>query len=232
MRRLTPQDEFRGFPPEVFAWFAGLERDNSKAYFTATREQYERDVRGGLEALLDALSGEFGGAGGARVFRQQRDLRFSRDKSPYKTRTYGVVPSASPAGFYAELSSQGLYAGAGYHQLAADQLERYRAAVAAKTTGAQLAEAVAAAGRAGLAVAGESLKTAPRGFPRDHPRAALLRHKALFAGGRLAGERGIGRDEALAHVAGTWRAVEPLTAWLDAHVGASALPPDGRGRRP
>jgi uncharacterized protein (DUF2461 family) len=75
--------DFRGFGPEVFEWFAGLQRDNSKAYFTATREQYEEAVRGGLEAMLDELAADFGGE--TRVFRQQRDLRFTPDKTPYRS---------------------------------------------------------------------------------------------------------------------------------------------------
>ena len=123
---------FQGFGPQVFEWFAGLERDNSKAYFTATRELYEHDVRGGLEAMLDELAINFGGE--ARVFRQQRDLRFTPDKTPYKTRTYGVIRGTSVpgAGLYAQLSASGLYAGTGYYQLARDQLDRYRAAVAGR----------------------------------------------------------------------------------------------------
>ncbi|HEU0317423.1 MAG TPA: DUF2461 family protein, partial [Solirubrobacteraceae bacterium] len=80
---------FDGFPPEAFAWFAGLEADNSKAWFTAHRETYDRAVRGALEALLDDLAGELGGE--VRMFRQNRDVRFSADKSPYKTTTYGVI---------------------------------------------------------------------------------------------------------------------------------------------
>jgi uncharacterized protein (DUF2461 family) len=117
---------FRGFGPQVFEWFTGLERDNSKAYFVATRDRYETEVRGGLQAMLDELNEAFGGD--SRVFRQQRDLRFTPDKSPYKTRTYGVIGGApgAGAGLYAELSSRGLYAGTGYHQLARDQLERFR----------------------------------------------------------------------------------------------------------
>ena len=79
-------DGFDGFGAEVFEWFAGLERDNSKRYFAATRTRYEREVRGGLEAMLDELCAEFGGV--VRVFRQQRDVRFSPDKSPYKLQTY------------------------------------------------------------------------------------------------------------------------------------------------
>jgi uncharacterized protein (TIGR02453 family) len=222
---------FQGFGPQVFAWFEGLERENTKAYFTATRDLYEREVRGALEALLDELSETFGGE--SRMFRQQRDLRFSPDKSPYKTRTYGVlhnVPGAG-AGFYADLSARGLYAGTGYYRLAGDQLARYRDAVAGEHSGPPLAEAAAAALQAGLDLHGETLRGAPRGYPADHPRIDLLRRKALFAGRALPGAGGIDRDAALGHVAATWRAAEPINAWLDEHVGPSELPRDERGRR-
>jgi uncharacterized protein (TIGR02453 family) len=222
---------FQGFGPEVFEWFAGLERDNSKAYFTATRDRYEADVRGGLEAMLDELAADFGGE--ARVFRQQRDLRFTPDKTPYKDRTYGVirgVPGAN-AGLYAQISSRGLYAGTGYYQMARDQLERFRSGVADDSSGPRLEAATAAALDAGLELAGQSLRTAPRGYSREHPRIELLRRKALIAGRALPGTGGIDRDAALEHVAGAWRAARPLTAWLDEHVGPSTLPREPRGGR-
>jgi uncharacterized protein (TIGR02453 family) len=222
---------FQGFGPEVFEWFDGLERENSKAYFTATRDRYEADVRGGLEAMLDELAADFGGE--ARVFRQQRDLRFTPDKTPYKDRTYGVihgVPGAN-AGLYAQISSRGLYAGTGYHQMARDQLERFRAGVADDVAGPRLEAAAAAAQDAGLELAGQSLRTAPRGYPREHPRIELLRRKALIAGRALGGTGGIARETALEHVAGAWRAAQPLTAWLDERVGPSALPRVPRGGR-
>jgi uncharacterized protein (TIGR02453 family) len=220
---------FQGFGPEVFAWFAGLEADNTKAYFTATRDRYETDVRGGLDAMLTELSATFGGE--VKLFRQQRNLRFAPAGSPpYKTRTYGLLHSVPGpgTGFYAQLSAEGLYAGTGSYQLARDQLERFRAAVVDDRAGAQLAEATAAARAAGLDVVGESLRTAPRGYPRDHPRIDLLRHKALIAGRSLPGASGIGRDETLKHVASTWRAAEPLNVWLDEHVGPTAI--EARGR--
>jgi uncharacterized protein (TIGR02453 family) len=223
---------FPGFPPEVFEWFTALERDNTRAYFTRTRERYEAEVRGGLEAMLAELSAQFGGD--VRMFRQHRDTRFTPDKSPYKTRTYGVLQDApgAAAGLYAQLSAQGLYAGTGYHGLAPDQLERFREAVAREDSGTRLEREVAAARRAGLEVLGEALRTAPRGHPRDHPRIALLRHKALIAGRELAGTGGIGRQHALDHVAGAWRAAAPLNAWLEEHVGPSTIPADERrGRR-
>jgi uncharacterized protein (TIGR02453 family) len=210
---------FDGFGPAVFEWFAGLERDNSKDYFTATRELYERDVRGGMEAMFDALSEEFGGE--IKVFRQHRDLRFTPDKRPYKDRTYGVLGR-----YYAALSSRGLYAGTGYYRVARDQLERYRAAVASDDTGPRLEAALA---EAGLEVAGMTLKTAPRGYPKDHPRIEQLRRKQLIVGRSLPGDGGLSRERALGHVVGVWRAAGPVVDWLDEHVGASTLPaPPGR----
>jgi uncharacterized protein (DUF2461 family) len=159
-------------------------------------------------------------------------VRFSADKSPYKTRTYGVLERGPANTLYAEISARGLYAGTGYHRFAHDQLKRYRNAVADDRAGMRLAGLVDAARARGLEVEGQVLSTAPRGFTRDHPRVELLRHKAVIVGQRMAGGvAGIGREAALEHTAGTWRAAEPLVAWLDRHVGPSTLPPDPR-RRP
>jgi len=217
MAQPAPPVAFDGFSADSFAWFAGLEADNSKAWFTEHRETYDRAVRGPLEALLEELADEFGGY--VKLFRQNRDIRFSRDKSPYKTRTYGVILERpdSRAPLYAEISRPGLFAGSGYHMLDAAQLERFRDAVMDDRSGPELERAIA-----GIETFGEALKTAPRGYPRDHPRVKLLRHKSLVAGSRLAsrGNR-IGRDAALDHVRGTWNACAPMNAWLDAHVGAT-----------
>jgi uncharacterized protein (TIGR02453 family) len=227
----TAAPSFAGFGPDTFGWFAGLEADNSKAWFAAHRETYDHQVRGALEAMLDELAGELGGQ--VKLFRQHRDVRFSADKSPYKTTTYGLIVErpGSLAALYAQLSATGLFAGTGSYAPAADQLTRLREAVADDATGPALEAAVAAAEAAGVEIFGEALKTAPRGFPRDHPRVRLLRHKSLIGGRRLpAGPRGIARDAALGHARATWAACEPMNAWLDEHVGPSALPPQTRSR--
>jgi len=223
---------FTGFPDDTFAFFDGLERDNSKAYFTDHRPLYDAHVRGALELMLGELAAELGGE--VKMFRQNRDVRFSNDKSPYKTTTYGVIgkrPKGLPP-LYAQLSSWGLFAGSGYYRLAADQLERYRKAIADEKTGRAAQQAVDAVQAAGVEVFGESLKTAPRGFARDHPRARLLRHKALFGGKRMEPtDNGITRAKALRHVRTTWDACAPINAWLDKHVGPSRLPEEPRGGR-
>jgi uncharacterized protein (TIGR02453 family) len=224
---------FAGFAPETFRWFAGLEADNSKSWFAAHRDTYDNAVRGALEAMLDELAGELGGH--VKLFRQHRDVRFSADKSPYKTTTYGVIAErpGSLAALYAQLSAAGLFAGTGYYVMAADQLDRFREAVADDATGPALERAIAGAEAAGVETFGEALKIAPRGYPRDHPRVGLLRHKSLIAGRRRAAARaGIDRDDALEHARSTWAACAALNAWLDDHVGASELPaPTRYGRR-
>jgi hypothetical protein len=96
----------------------------------------------------------------------------------------------------------------------------------------RLEQAIAGAGDAGIETFGEALKTAPRGYPRDHPRVRLLRHRSLVAGRRLdAGAAGIAKDAALDHARTTWAACAALNAWLDRHVGASELPPEPRRGR-
>ncbi len=109
----------KDFTPQVFAWFEGLEADNSREYFTRTRDFFEEHVRDALEELLHEIGEP------VSVRRQHRDLRFSKDKSPYKTRTYGTAGR-----MYVGLSSSGLFAGTGYYRFEPEQLERYRAAVA------------------------------------------------------------------------------------------------------
>jgi uncharacterized protein (TIGR02453 family) len=213
---------FDGFGPKVRRWFQDLETDNSREYFAAHRDVFEESIRDQMEALLTELSQKFGGE--VKLFRQNRDIRFSPDKSPYKTNTYGVVYGSELAaqGLYASISARGLVAGSGYHMMARDQLDRYRDAVA-DTRGPELGKLVAKAEKAGLELWGESLATTPRGYPKDHERIELLRLKSLALGNTLTFGRGIGRADGLQFVTRTWRAAAPVTGWLDREVGATTL---------
>jgi uncharacterized protein (TIGR02453 family) len=228
---MTTLTKFEGFGPQVQKWFKGLEADNSKEYFTAHREFYEESVRGQMESLLTELSDKFGGH--VKMFRQNRDIRFSPDKSPYKTNTYGVLYDSEMAaqGLYASISARGLVAGSGYHMMGRDQLDRYREGVADDKLGPEFAKLVAKAEKAGLELWGDSLATAPRGYPKDHARIELLRRKSLSLGSTLESKSGIGRADGLRFVTNTWRAAAPVTGWLDQHVGASQETPARRGAR-
>ncbi len=225
-----PEAGFHGFSAAAFAWFVGLELNNSREYFHATRELYEFDVRSPFTRMLQELSGTFGGT--VAVFRQQNDMRFT-PTVPYKTRTYGVLEADAPgkARLYADISARGLYAGTGYHRLASDQLRRYRDAVIDEQLGAGLAAMLLATQMAGLELISDSLTSAPRGYPRDHSRDELLKFRSLLVGRLMTGETGIERDDALNLVSGTWHAAAALTTWLDEQVGPSTLETRQRWQR-
>ena len=218
---------FRGWPAEAIAFYEGLEADNSKAYWTANKATYEECVRAPFLALADEVRDE---VGELRLFRPYRDVRFSKDKTPYKTAAGAAGELQGGSVVYVQLSAAGLFVASGYYQPAADQLERFRVAVADDRSGPQLEEVVASLRQQGFDIGGEALKVAPRGFARDHPRVALLRHKGVTAGRTFAPARWLSTAKARDRVLDTWRAAAPLHAWLDHHVGPSTLPPDDAGR--
>jgi uncharacterized protein (TIGR02453 family) len=208
---------FNGWPAEALEFYEGLAADNSKAYWTAHKDSYERDVYAPMAALLAEVESEFGEG---RIFRPYRDVRFSADKSPYKT----AIAASLAGGGYVQLSSKGLAAGSGMYQMASDQLERYRRAVAADLPGDELRSVIAGVEKHGIAVTGhDSLKTAPRGYPKDHPRADLLRHKGLIAWQEWPAEAWLGTAAARDRVAGFLRATRSLCDWLGMHVGDSEI---------
>jgi uncharacterized protein (TIGR02453 family) len=220
---------FLGFGPKALDWFRGLEADNSKAYFEGSRAVWEADVRGPLERLLEELGEELGGA--VKLFRPHRDVRFSKNKAPYKTNTYGVVSvPGSQSGLYVSIGSKGVGAGSGYWQMAPDQLARYREA-AAGPDGEALDAAVARMQAAGMKLWGEALKTAPRGVPKDHPRVHLLRMKDVLAGDELGPDATLDGRRPRDFARSVWDRSREVMGWMDAHVGASTAPPERRFAR-
>jgi uncharacterized protein (TIGR02453 family) len=218
-------DGFRGWSDAALDFYERLEADNNKAFWTANKATYEDQVRAPFDALSDLVAGEFGPL---RVFRPYRDVRFSKDKSPYKTRCYGVAEGEGGEAYYVELSAHGLVAASGYWMMANDQLARYRAAVDDGATGPALEAAVAEVRGRKLTIEGHALKTAPRGWPRDHPRVELLRHKSLAAMRTFAPARWLGTRAAGTRITDTWRAAAPINRWLAANVGPSTEPPTDR----
>jgi uncharacterized protein (TIGR02453 family) len=208
---------FKGWPDTAFAFYEGLEADNSKAYWVDHKEVYESDVKAPMDALLAELTSEFGES---KLFRPYRDTRFSRDKSPYKTAIAARIGES-----YVQFSADGLFAGAGMYHMMPDQLSRFRNAVASERSGQKLEGVVATLTKGGLNVhAREELKTAPKGYPKEHPRIGLLRTKGLVAA--LAWEPAAWQSTAAAkkRVVDVLRATAPLLAWLEANVGPSHEP--------
>jgi uncharacterized protein (TIGR02453 family) len=214
---------FGGWPAEAFDLYEGLEADNSRPYWQAHRDVYERSVRTPFAELSDAVQKRFGPL---RLFRPNRDTRFAKDKSPYKTAAAAVTESQGGAAYYVQISAEGMFVGCGMYHMASDQLERWRAAVDDARTGAQLVRVTddIRAQKYDIA-AHDALKTAPRGYAKDHPRVELLRMKGLTMGKQYALARWMHSPKALDRVVEVWTAAKPMNAWLEKNVGPSTLPP-------
>lgn len=214
---------FRGFPDEAFTFYEGLAADNSRTYWQANKPVFERAVKGPLADLLADLA-EFGPF---HVFRPHRDVRFSKDKTPYKEHIGAYGESQGGAGFYVQFSHHGMLAGTGYYDMAGDQLQRFREAVDGDAMGSEIAAIAEQLQRAGYRVGAISeLKTAPRGYPKDHPRIDLLRRKGLMAAREWAPAAWMRTKAAAGRVREAWEGAAAMNAWLDAHVGPSTLAPE------
>ena len=221
-RRITLRSvtdmSFHGWAPSALAFYKGLELDNSKSYWTTHRATYDADVLAPMLELLDELAPRFGVG---KVFRPYRDVRFSADKSPYKT----AIGATTHHGGYVQLSANGLAAGAGYYQLASDQLSRFRDAVDDESTGRALADIVARLAKRHVEIMSiDALKSAPRGMPADHPRIELLRLKGLAAWRQWPIAPWLASAGAKKRVIDFFEATTPLVEWLDDHVGPTKAP--------
>jgi uncharacterized protein (TIGR02453 family) len=209
---------FEGFGKGALQFYDELAEHNERAWWHENKARYESEVRAPLEYLLDDLSAEFGEA---KVFRPNRDTRFSADKSPYKTAAGAVIhgPEGTVGTLYVQISATGLMVGGGSYHPERERLARLRAAIADDRTGTELEEILAGVRKEGGEPGhGDKLKTAPRGYPVDHPRIDLLRMKGLVAMFEHAPARWLHQPAARDRVAENWRAVAPLNAWLDRNI--------------
>jgi uncharacterized protein (TIGR02453 family) len=216
---------FEGISFAALDFYEDLEADNSKSFWTAHRHIYDEQVKAPLQELAAELGPEFGTA---KFFRPFRDVRFAKDKTPYKTHQ-GVYFAESRR--YLQVSAAGLYASGGYYEMASDQVARYRRAVAEDLPGQALTQTVKAATKATLEIRGEQLSRIPGGYPKDHPRQELLRHKSLWATREFGCPGWLQTPRAKTEIVKAWRAMQPLIDWLDKNVGQSDLPVARRGER-
>jgi uncharacterized protein (TIGR02453 family) len=204
---------FSGWPEEALDFYDGLAADNTKTYWTEHKAVYTGKILDPMTELTEELAAEFGEP---KIFRPYRDVRFSADKTPYKTHIGAVVGGTG----YVQLSAEGLAAGAGMWQLSPEQLARYRAAVAHDRHGAELEEIIAAIEQTGITVHGHGvLKSAPRGYPPDHPRIGLLRNKGLTAWRQWPVEPWLETARAKDRLVSFFRTSLPLASWLNTHAG-------------
>lgn len=203
---------FKGWPVEAVEFYEGLEADNTKTYWQEHKPDYERCVKGPMEELLAELADEFGPG---RVFRPYRDVRFSKDKTPYKLNCAAHMPDG-----YISFSADGLFVGSGLYMPEPHQLQRFRAAIDDGKSGSGLESIVDTMRKAGYDVgAHEVLKTAPKGYPKDHPRIELLNHKGILMSKSWPVGAWLGTKKAKNRVVAGLDAARPLNTWLERYIG-------------
>jgi uncharacterized protein (TIGR02453 family) len=213
---------FSGFPADAFAFYTELAEDgnNSRAWFDEHRDTYETCVRLPMEEFLAAAADEFGDG---HAFRPNRDVRFSKDKRPYKDHAGAVIgwrDGTASVSYYLQVSADGLFVASGYHELSREQLARYRQAVHDGRTGGSLVRAVRAVEASGLTLNPPTLTRAPRGMPVDHPRIELLRRTSLTTERAWPVRRWMSTAAAYERITQVWRDAAPVNRWLQRHVGA------------
>ena len=208
--------EFQGFPDAALDFYEGLAADNSKAYWTDHRATYDDCVKAPFEALLAQLEPEFGPA---KLFRPYRDVRFSKDKTPYKTAAAAAIGDDVQGGLYVQLSADGLMIAGGAHGMTTDQARRLRAAIADDRPGRALERVLDALRQGGFTIEADRLKRLPKEFGADAPRADLLTCKTLFAVQQHEPHEWLHTPAAADRIALAWRALGPLNDWLRRQVG-------------
>jgi len=206
---------FSGFPTAALDFYDDLEMDNTKSFWAAHKDTYDTAVKAPMAALVAALEDEFGSA---KIFRPYRDVRFAKDKTPYKTHQGAFVASGPSTGWYVEVAAPGVRVGAGFYHAEAARLAAFRAGIADDRDGPELERILAAMDAEGWELGGEALKTSPRGYDADHPRIGLLRHKSMTLGKSYGFEAVIHTPELADRVREDWRDARPFLDWVAAHT--------------
>jgi uncharacterized protein (TIGR02453 family) len=204
---------FGGFPAAALDFYDDLELDNTKSFWTAHKDIYEHAVKAPMSALVAALEPEFGAA---KVFRPYRDVRFAKDKTPYKTHQGAFFPSGPSTGWYVQVGAPGVRVGVGYYEAGSARLAAIRAAIAEDRRGRRLERIIASLVRQGWELGGETLRTTPRGYAANHPRIGLLRHKSMTLGRSYGFEPVIHTPDLLERIRADWRSARPFVAWVSA----------------
>lgn len=205
---------FAGFTEAALDFYDDLEIDNTKAFWEAHKATYAEAVAGPMASLTAELAEEFGAA---KLFRPYRDVRFAKDKTPYKTHQGAFVATGPTTGYYVQIGAPGVRVAAGFYEASAERLAALRQAIDTDHSGRALEKILAALARQGWEIGGDRLKTAPRGWSVDHPRIELLRHRTLTASKDYGFDEIIHSPALVDRIRSDWRQTTPLIDWLDAH---------------
>ena len=226
------------FSKRTFTFLRGLARNNRKPWFEAHRSDYERDVRAPMRELIEEMDVRFARfapeiVGDLRrsMFRIHRDIRFSRDKSPYKTHAaswffhqdgshaVGSEAHGGGAGFYFQIAPGKCFLGGGMWMPPREALHNLRDAIADDPRGfARIATNARAVRRYGALMDEQKLTRVPRGYAKDHPAAEWLKFQS-FTFGRMLRDTQALSARLPALLEADFRIILPLVRWINGVLG-------------
>ena len=230
---MRAESEAMAIPDELFTFLAELKDNNDREWFQANKARYEEQVKApllafiaGFDERLARLSAHYVADPrpvGGSLFRIYRDVRFSKDKSPYKTAAgihfrHERGKDAHAPGYYLNLEPSECFAACGLWMPASAQAQQIRAAIDGDQAGWRAARDAAQAG--GLAIRGSSLKRPPRGYAADHPLIDDLKRKDFYVSAELDPES-VTADDFSARLEALWAHATPFMRFV---TEALALP--------
>lgn len=212
---------FSGFNDDIFNFLRGLEVHNSKAYWAEHQAVWQGQVRPAMQALLTDLTPYFGNI---RMYRPNRDIRFSHDKSPYKTwvgiTTQGTGPGG--IGLFFAIEPYGVRFSAGSSAFASDQIKEFRRALDNPVAGNEflrIKQAIEAHGNIVMSGKNPQLQRVPKDYDADHPRAEYLKWRGAVMRKRFELEDWVYQPSLVDKVTEIWSQGLPLVEWIQTNVG-------------
>jgi uncharacterized protein (TIGR02453 family) len=219
---------FSGIPKGTLKFLSELSRHNEKPWFDAHRADYDEFFMAPAKELVEALAKPLRKLDpklqaqprvNGSILRINRDVRFSKNKAPYKDHLdlffwSGTKKGWDSSGFFFRLTPSKLLLGGGMHGFMPPVLAQYRKNVLNDKRGAELVKLTLALHKKGYEVGGETYKKTPQGVPSDHPRAALLKHSGLHSGWEGKHPKELGSARFVDFIMGHFENVAPLHRWL------------------
>jgi len=220
---------FPGFPPQALQFYKNIEENNNREWFGEHKEDFERYVQrpaqdfvivlgAKLKEMRPDLAVDPSLRGSGSIMRIYRDIRFSKDKTPYKTylgMRFWEGPSRKEmfSGLFIWLDDSGAGLHVGQHMFSKEYLNAFREAVDDVHMGKRFEDILSSAGDF-AEVNGEQYVRVPRGYDRDHPRAGLLKYKSVYASSGRIAPSVVASEKFLPLCVETFQKLLPLHKWL------------------
>jgi uncharacterized protein (TIGR02453 family) len=219
---------FEGFADPNAKFFRTLAKNQNRDWFQAHKAEFDEGYQAPMAALLGEVRAAIDRAfphcdlDEPKIFRIYRDVRFSKDKSPYKTHIGGVLPikrtgkmTEVPMALYFHVGEPRSFGAAGHYMMDPAALEKFRKAVADDKKGRELAKLLGSLQKKGFSVdSHDTYARVPKGYDPNHPRAEHLKRKGLTVGFPAIPKGLLGKSKLVAWVATQAKAAAPLVEWL------------------